>query len=199
MDFRRIKEQWWGWYGKAPPVAHVMREVYEDRWLRIHSLPRSRRYPDSASDWEELLARHNAVATELLGDGEPCILFTTCFDWGDSPLPARLSDVPVAPAPTRLEPLDETWPGEEPLRQLRDDGTLWLYATELRWSAGAYDPLLRAVADDKTGRVLLVSSGTGRVYAPYDGGADLFFLDPEERRAARERHRAWLSSHPEGL
>ena len=199
MDAARFKEQWRSWYVGAPPLAHLMREPHADRWLRIHSLPQSRRYPDSASDWDALLARHNTVATELLGDGGPCVLAVARFPSGDTPPPAQLHDVPGASVLTALGPVDDTWPGAGALRQHYEDSTVWLYTTELRWRAGAYDPLLRAVAGDETGPVLLVSSETGRVYAPYDGGADLFFLGPEEREAARERHRAWLSSHPRGL
>ncbi len=199
MDAARFKEQWRSWYGRAPPLAHLMRELHEERWLRIHSLPESRRYPDSTSDWDALLARHNTVATELLGEGGSCVLAVARFSSGDSPPPGQLHDVPGAPALTALGPVDDTWPGAEALRQSYEDSAVWLYITELCWRRGTYDSLLRAVARDETGPVLLVSSETGRVYAPYDGGADLFFLTPGERQAARERHRAWLSSHPRGL
>jgi hypothetical protein len=199
MDAARFKEQWRSWYGRAPPLAHLMREPHAERWLRIHSLPQSRRYPDSDSDWDELLARHNTVATELLGDGGPCVLAVARFPSGDTAPPGQLHDVPGAPALTALGSVDDTWPGAQALRRHYEDTAVWLYTAALHWRAGAYDALLRAVARDETGPVLLVSSETGRVYAPYDGGADLFFLGPEERHGARERHRAWLSSHPRGL
>lgn len=199
MDIERFKEQWRAWYGEAPPVAHLMRELHAELWLRIHSLPQSRRYPESASDWEELLARHHAVATELLGDGGPCVLVLPRFSYEGEPMPGLLHDVPGVPALTALGPVDDTWPGVEALRQHYQDSTVWFYAKELRWRGGAYVPFLRAVANDKTGPVLFVSSETGRVYAPYDGGANLFYLYPEEQQAAYMRHRAWLSSHPQGL
>ncbi|MBZ4416504.1 hypothetical protein [Myxococcus sp. RHSTA-1-4] len=47
--------------------------------------------------------------------------------------------------------------------------------------------------------VLLASCTTGHVYAPYDGGAGLFFRNPEERNAARQRYRDWRSRLPSGL
>jgi len=44
-----------------------------------------------------------------------------------------------------------------------------------------------------------VALDTGAVYAPYDGGADLFFPSTWERDLARDRYRAWLSRDPGGL
>lgn len=109
-----------------------MREPYEDWWLRIHSLPQSRRYPETPPDWEELLARHNTVATELLGDGEPCVLVISRFSSQDgTTMPARGDAVPGAPMLTVLGPIDDTWPGGAELPG--EDGTLWLQAAELRW------------------------------------------------------------------
>jgi hypothetical protein len=38
-------EAWWNnHYPEAPPVGFLLRQVYSDRWLRIHSLPGSKRY-----------------------------------------------------------------------------------------------------------------------------------------------------------
>ena len=55
-----------------------------------------------------------------------------------------------------------------------------------------------AVADNRVSG-LFAALETGSVYAPYDGGADLFFPTGWERDLARERYDGWLSSRPDGL
>jgi hypothetical protein len=63
---------------------------------------------------------------------------------------------------------------------------------------GRFDLLLLEVAQDKL-QALWVATDSGAVFAPYDGGADLIYPTGWQRDAARERHQAWLSAHPEGL
>lgn len=36
-----------------------------DQWVRFHSLPRSKRYADTLSEYQILLDRHNTVLSEL--------------------------------------------------------------------------------------------------------------------------------------
>lgn len=65
-------EDWWqSHYGAAIPIAHRLRFQVPDRWFRIHSLPQSKRYPQKPSEYSGLLARHNTVATDILGSQKP--------------------------------------------------------------------------------------------------------------------------------
>jgi hypothetical protein len=206
MDVEAFKTQWRRWYGHAPPIGHLLREFHSDVWLRIHSLPGSKRYAETPADWTELLSRQNAVATALLGDGSQCILVTPRYSSTDEPMPELLTESGVSEdeavmelAPRLLGQMDESWPGAEATRESYDgDCRVWLYAAPLTWSRGALDALVRAVADDET-RFLLVACDSGRVYAPYDGGADLFFRTPEEWSFAHKRYRHWLSPLPHGM
>ena len=47
-----------------PPISHWMRD--SPGWLRIHSLPGSKRYPESDAEYAEMVRRHNAVAQAVL-------------------------------------------------------------------------------------------------------------------------------------
>lgn len=46
---------------------------------------------------------------------------------------------------------------------------------------------------------LVVNLNTGRIYAPYDGGADLLYANETERDDAGERFRTWGSWREDGL
>jgi hypothetical protein len=47
-------------FGDLPPVSHLLRRAILDRWLRVHSLPQSKRYAETDVEYEELIRRHNA-------------------------------------------------------------------------------------------------------------------------------------------
>jgi len=188
-------ETWFSWFPDAPPVGFLLREAEPDRWLRIHGLPNSRRHPTSGWDHAELLRRHNAVATDLLGEGAPCaaVLFDVCDPQRGSALGARAglteSELPrVGTLPPEL------W-GEDKGLFVEP---VCLFGGSTVWRAGAFDIFIAAVAQDRV-RGLFAALETSAVYAPYDGGADLIFPTTWERDLARERYEGWLSSRQDGL
>ncbi len=74
-----------------------------------------------------------------------------------------------------------------------------LYVGTTAWESGALDELLRLVANDGNGGVIIAPADLGWFYLPYDGGADVIAESPLERDHLRDRHRSWLSVHPSGL
>jgi hypothetical protein len=79
MDSTETAAAWKRAFGDAVPLGHVCRRMIAERWVRIHSLPESKRYPEDEDDFRELLSRHNAVATAVLGEGERFVLFDARF------------------------------------------------------------------------------------------------------------------------
>lgn len=60
-------ESWWtSRFVRLPPLGHKLRRELPYRWLRIHSLPGSKRYADSEADYQEILSRQRAIAIEIL-------------------------------------------------------------------------------------------------------------------------------------
>jgi hypothetical protein len=185
---------WNQWYPEAPPVGFLLRVAYKTRWLRIHSLPKSKRLPTSDRDRREILRRHNTVVTELFGLGAPCLvtLYARCRrdarTWlrhaaGLSVMPNRIGRLPAS-----------LWDPEHGVFT----GPLCLFGHSLKWRPGVLDRFILAVAQDKV-RGVVVSIERGVVYAPYDGGADLIYRSPADRRVAHSRYSAWLSAYPGGL
>lgn len=81
-----------------------------------------------------------------------------------------------------------------------EDDDWWLvYARLVTWRSGGFDPLLIDIANWKVSHLLWMSAGSGAVFAPYDGGVDLFLATLAERTALKERYADWLSIHPSGL
>ena len=48
-------------------LAHLMREAFPEHWLRIHSLPESKRYPDGEVKREIVLTGTRDLARHYLG------------------------------------------------------------------------------------------------------------------------------------
>ena len=185
---------WRSHYGDCPPAGFLLLETFPDRWFRIHSLPESKRYADTAREMTALLARHNTVASDVLGDGSPCVVVTKSEYNARVGRPARGQ---VQFSRLGMKPLVVVTANNP-----NETGSGWsipLVHTRLMWQAGAIDDVLADVANALLGPFLVFSETTGRVYAPYDGGADLFVSSEAERNEYRAKYAAWLSSHPSGL
>jgi hypothetical protein len=179
-------------FGDLPAVAHLMRRHLQGRWLRIHSLPDSKRYAEDESEFAELARRHNLVATEILGSSDVLLVahargdiddfrsaYAT-FDW------AQRSGLANA-EPTMVQNVDD--PAER----------LVLGYSRIPWTPGSWDDLLRDVANYVVPSVVIYNSLSGEVYAPYDGGADVFVRNADRVTELRTRWQDWMSTRPDGL
>jgi hypothetical protein len=82
-----LATDWTAHFGSLLPVAHLLRtSLASTGWLRIHSLPEAKRYPETETEYSELLRRHREVASEVLGAADaPCILIVTRYAVGTVP------------------------------------------------------------------------------------------------------------------
>lgn len=184
-------DSWTKAFGANLPVGYLLRESLPDRWLRIHSLPQSKRYAETTEEYAVLLARQNEVATTLLGVGSVCT-------WVVARYIAKKEEVDWSAESAELGLKVkgcESWG-----RPHYDEDVYYAFGSaECEWRPGAFDDLIRLVADDAAGQVLCFSHTTSQVYSPYDGGADLFFERKEMIAKFRERWSRWLSYREDGL
>lgn len=173
------------------PVGYGLRGSGEINWVRFHSLPHSKRYADSDDERRTILERQNLIAGEVLGS-DPCWLVQT--HWITPPGMTDLADAHDPFAATRQFNL-------KPAFEFADeDSFCWrVHAGQTRWMDGGFDELLTNIAEERAGPTLWMSETTGSIFAPYDGGVDLYLAKPEEVESLKARHRDWLSSHPAGL
>jgi hypothetical protein len=178
-------QPWWFNACKSfQPTGWALRGAFRDRWLRIHSLTDSIRYPTTPRDWSELRERHRHATSLLLADGEQGFVISP---WACASHEA-FSGLGLEPSRhvPEYQPCDHEPPGGP------------FHAAAIRWSFDSFIPILDAVAVDAT-RALFASADASRIYAPYDGGADLFTTDSDQLTALRVALKAYLSPRSDGL
>jgi len=174
------------------PVAHTFRGAYADRWVRFHSLPGSKRYPESEAEYATALERYNTVLDELFAGS---VVFVVTMDWS-------APDGLCIPAERELlHPGGVRWwtqqDHDDPDPEFHTE--THLYADRRPWERGCIDTLLRAVADEVLAEVFVTDTELSRIHHPYDGGADVILTTSAERDRLRALHAAWLSGNPAGL
>ncbi|MEU1160369.1 hypothetical protein ABZ372_05940 [Streptomyces sp. NPDC005921] len=193
LDGVRLSALWQRQFPKGPPIAHELRTAYADRWVRFHSLPGSKRYPETEDEYAVVLHRYNTVLDELF-EGTDVYVITVAWSWepGGAERPPKRHEV---------HPRGALWTtlayDDDPDPELH--GGTHLYADRRPWRPGTVDDILREVADDVLSGVIITDSELTRIHHPYDGGADVIATSPEERDRLRDTHRAWLPRNPAGL
>ncbi|MFE6055601.1 hypothetical protein ACFQ6N_33050 [Kitasatospora sp. NPDC056446] len=194
MDRDALTALWERRWPGSMPIGHEIQERGGERWVRFHSLPESKRYPDDEREYAILLERHNTVLNGLFTGKEVYVLTP------------RWTEKPSVPRMRRDAKHWRTWfepdepdgadgaDGSEP-----ECGTYWhSFVERQQWRPGCLDRLLRRVADEREYGVIVSDTGMRRLYHPYDGGADVYLTTTEERDRLKERHADWLSRYPGG-
>jgi hypothetical protein len=78
---------WNSKFPDCPPVGHLLRDAYSDRWFRIHTLPEAKRYPQIEAEYAEVLRRHNALLADLFLNEQTLALLTTGYSATLDPVP----------------------------------------------------------------------------------------------------------------
>lgn len=190
-DFQRYWEQH---YPGCPPIGHYLREAYADKWFRIHSLPNSKRYPETGEEYREVLRRHNALLLDLVGKGAPYVLITTGYSESPKPVQSyhQLSFLVSDSRVLYTIPKHELEGDAEPY--------YWhFFMSNRTWSEPSEDELLKLIADNVVANVLMVGLEPNCIYHPYDDGADVFVASTSIRDQKKEKYARWLSNHPQEL
>lgn len=179
-------------YSKSSPAGFMLREAYPERWLRIHSLQNSKRYPDNKTDEEELLFRHIKSAKHVL-DGD-LVLFVSVYD--DNP------DAPLN-GPEWIKDFDFEVVESKNIAEGGDDDDdpyyLNTFGAKFNWDEGLFREIILDVAKENVGPVVFLSRTSKGVFAPYDGGADLFYINEVKKLQAQVELKDWTSSREDGL
>lgn len=195
LNFMMIEELTKFWdleFENFAPEAHNLKHQYQSRWVRFHSLPESKRYPENEAEYLEVLRRHNVVLQELCGTGKVLVVLP---EYSEERVPAK-----PEPELLNLFPACEYWCTLEQHEDDDDYESYWhLHASEVVFTGSEFNNLFRMVANDEAGNIMIVCPSKGVVFHPYDGGADVILASTEQRDRLKEKYNEWLSSHPKGF
>lgn len=187
--------QWNSRFPGCEPVAHRLRTAFPDRWVRFHSLPGSKRYPEDVSEYATVLYRHNHILGQLVGRGRQAVLLTTGYSGSAEAACPQLG--PGEPG------RDAAFWRTIPMHELEGDFTepnYWhVFACVREWRRGLFDPIVRLVADDVLSNVMIVARDCHWVLHPYDGGMDVIMESSAARDRLKSSNSEWLSPHPSGM
>jgi hypothetical protein len=170
-------------FGTSAPVGHCLRVDHQARWLRLHSLPGSKRYAEDDDERSEVRSRAWAAASEVLPSFSPGWLVVPTY--GEEP-------------PTiRQLSLNFEQGGRYTHAQL--ELPILVHVAQTTWPHDGFEALIDEIARDAL-RLAWFSEASGEVFAPYDGGIDLIVDSPSRAQALRRRFpRDWFSTHASGL
>lgn len=176
------REFWLDWdkhHKGRQPLGYVLRQDGSLPWVRFHALPASKRYAESEQESEIILSRGNILASAMLEPSQKCWIISSRCD-GEAG--------PGVPAGGWTE--DESDP----------ESLVWkFFVRDEAWANGKFNDALKDLANDTGPYLTWFEPENGRIYAPYDGGFDLFPASLEEAQALKLRFSDWLSDREDGL
>lgn len=176
-------ELWASQWPDSLPIAHELKELFEDQWIRLHTVPGSKRLPGSDDEWAVVIDRHNTLLADLVTSERDLIVIMSVVAAGPMPAEADADFWTSVP-----------WHYADP-----DLLYAHLFVTTSTWEPGALDDLLRLAAEQQIGGVIIAPLDLAWLYHPYAGGVDIILTDPAIRADLAERHAEWRSTHPAGL
>jgi hypothetical protein len=203
MRAEQFDKFWHSTYPATVPLSELFRIEYADRWFRIHSLPESKRYPESALDFSILLYRQNTLIADLLGNKSDLLLVTGEYDFE----PDKYKNWQFSPegsiknlAFTELKPveLDKLEPDPRTPDENKAGELYRLVLAEIDWQFGAWDMLLKEIAEYEL-RAYFISIAKECIIAPYDGGMDIILKDTATRDRYKLKYQEWLSLREDGM
>ena len=187
MTSEQIASAWNARFELAGPCGFLCREAHHELWVRIHSLPESKRYPENEADRAEILRRHNTVASVILGENAECTVFA-----------ARFGRLPEIDGGTLVGIGDLRFAHVPALSINEGNESIQFFAAQTVWCFGVFDDLILAAAENSIGPILFANLNTGTAYSPYDGGADFFLTSPSDVKSAKDSWRSWFSLRADG-
>src|ERR1700712_4221009 len=154
-----MSAEWSLHWGSAQPVSHQLKHELSDRWVRFHSLPGSKRYPESGPEWREVLARHRILIEDLRSSSRGQNILVVAQDYPKSDRFHGWTEkaLPGSWLWKTLEPLE---PGDDPS---------YIRISTPFTSPNDLDALIRMIAADEgeVGSCIVTDDSLGWLYAPY--------------------------------
>ena len=191
----KVEKFWQSEFNACQPIAYTLKDLFQNRWVRFHALPESKRYPENDSEYIEVLFRHNTIISELSKENQTLYVVASEYSYKKehSELESRLNS---------LLPNNFYWntvPMHEPNEEEEFKSYWHQYVSEVKWKVGVFDRIFGLVAGDEITNIMIININSRWVFHPYDGGCDVVLVNESTRNTLKDNHKEWLSTHPEGL
>lgn len=187
-----LNKLWSENFDDLAPLAYELKHQLRDRWVRFHSLPESKRYPENEFEYAEVLSRYNKILKEHFGLNTQ--LYVVIPEYSERKIPFKPEK--------KLRKLfrnAEYWKTVDRSEEF-GEGSYWhFHVASLNYSGYELNALLRLIANDQVANCFVVAENSRSLFHPYDGGSDSILSSSEERNKLKEKFCNWLSSNPAGF
>lgn len=190
-----IKEEfnlfWESNFKETIPLNFIFRTIYSNRWLRIHSLPNSKRYAENENEINLILERQNQVVSDFISENQEIYIVRSEInvDYNDDyDLHKEFNFQEVAIINLR-DLFDDDYD---------NDDKLSVQVTKKIWQINCFNSLLEDIANDVS-LIFFVSINNPVIFAPYDGGMDIIYQSETQRNFYKEKYKNYLSQRKDGL
>jgi hypothetical protein len=178
MTKEEFEKFWAENYSETPPINYLFKHNLKRRWLRIHSMPESKRYAQTKEESDALLNRQNSIIDDLIPQNSE-IKVVVNFIEIDSFLFRMFNFTNIGVF------VDD-----------KAEAVFQTFIFETTWETNGLNPMLIEIADDNL-RAFII--GEDCLIAPYDGGMDLIFRDETTKYFYKRKYKNWLSEREDGL
>lgn len=188
----KLNKLWSESFDDLAPLAYELKHLLSERWVRFHSLPDSKRYPENELEYAEVLSRYNKILKEHFGLNTE--LYVVIAEYSESQTPSKPEK-----NLRKLFRNAEYWRTLERHEEF-GDGFYWhLHVASLTYSGYELNALLRLIANFEVSNCFVIAENSRSLFHPYDSGSDNILPSSEERDRLKEKYANWLSSHPKGF
>ena len=193
MIGREFEKFWNNYFNQTIPLNYLFKEVYHERWLRIHSLPESKRYPDNDLEMNIILQRQNQIISDLYNENEEIYLVMTNI------IHENEKHELINFYPNLNFERSYSIELEKHFSNNFNNGEILdVYVSEKKWNLNSYDEILKDIANDIS-RVFFISLNNKIIVSPYDGGIDIIFNSETDKNIHREKYKEWISNRIDEL
>ncbi len=178
MTKEQFQQFWAENYPETLPINYLLGVNLKDNWLRIHSLPKSKRYANTKEEMDIILSRQNNVIDDLIPQ--------------DSEIHVIINRIDPDHFLFRMFNINDIG-----IFTTNDGETVFQsYSFETAWETNGLNPMLIEIADDQI-RAFII--GKDCLISPYDGGIDIYYRDVQAKYLYKEKYKNWLSAREDGL
>jgi hypothetical protein len=77
MNKEEFNKFWNTNFPRVNTINFQLRDNLKDKWVRIHNLPKLKRYPENDLEKQIILNRQNTIITDLIGEDNKFLLLIT--------------------------------------------------------------------------------------------------------------------------